>query len=84
MTACFRLQCTMINRKLSDFGHPVRRLRMLENLTIILPFAVFLIYKQQFYPIIISSHIFSTLSDTCDQIYLLNNGERENYFLSVF
>jgi len=25
--------------------------------------------------VIMSSHIFSTLSDTCDEIYLLDNGE---------
>ncbi|MDR0438211.1 MAG: hypothetical protein LBH22_07935 [Bacteroidales bacterium] len=32
---------------------PYRKLRILENLIVALPFVIFLIYKQQFYPIII-------------------------------
>ena len=70
MKAYFQLQIKILNRRMIDFSLPI-----LIGYTI-LPFVFVLLSNYLFEKtVIISSHIFSTLSDICDEIYLMKNGE---------
>ena len=70
MKAYFQLQIKILNRRMIDFSLP-----FLIGYTI-LPFVFVLLSNYLFEKtVIISSHIFSTLSDICDEIYLMKNGE---------